>query len=154
MSNVQAATTPPALSKPLPVPDESSEGYWASTADHVLSISRCDHCGTYSHPPVVICGACLNTEPTFHWERVSGQGRVRSWTIMRDAFLPAFKADIPWLLVDVELDEQSELRTIGRLVDGPDARVKLHARVEVVFDDLVPGVSVPAFRLSTQGSPT
>lgn len=154
MSGAGAGVSPSALSKPLPVRDESSEGYWASTADHVLSISRCDHCGVYSHPPVVICGACLNTEPKFHWEPVSGQGRVRSWTIMRDAFLPAFKADIPWLLVDVELDEQNELRTIGRLVDGPDAPVKLNARVEIVFDDLAPGVSVPAFRLLTQGSAT
>lgn len=66
---------------------------------------------------------------------------------MRDAFLPGFKADIPWLLVDVELEEQAELRTIGRLVDGADAPVRLFSPVSVVFDELAPGIMVPAFKL-------
>jgi uncharacterized protein len=50
-------------------------------------------------------------------------------------------------LVDVELDEQADLRTIGRLLDGPDAPLTVGARVVVAFEDLAPGVAVPAFAL-------
>ena len=37
---------------------------------------------------------------------------------MRQSFLPGF--DVPFVLVDVELLVQADLRLIGRLVDGPD----------------------------------
>ena len=140
--------TDTSVAKPRPVPDAQSEGYWQAAAEGVLAISQCVHCGVYAHPPALLCTECRNPEPRFRWQPVSGRGKVRSWTIMRDAFLPAFKADIPWLLVDVELDEQAELRTIGRLVDGPDAPVRLLAPVTVEFDAIAPDVAVPAFRLA------
>jgi hypothetical protein len=73
---------------------------------------------------------------------------VRSWTIVRDAFLPGFEADVPYLLVDVELDVQAELRMIGRLVDGPDADIAIGDRVTVTFDRLADDVAVPSFRLA------
>jgi hypothetical protein len=50
-------------------------------------------------------------------------------------------------LVDVELAEQGGLRMTGRLLDGPDATVSVGAPVQVAFEDVAPGVGVPAFRL-------
>jgi hypothetical protein len=35
---------------------------------------------------------------------------------------------------------------IGQLLDGPETPVALGDAVEVAFEDLAPGVSVPAFR--------
>jgi hypothetical protein len=64
---------------------------------------------------------------------------------VRQSFLPGF--DVPFVLVDVELDEQSELRLIGRLVDGLDAPLHLGDRVRVAFEDVAPGVAIPAFEL-------
>ena len=66
---------------------------------------------------------------------------------MRQSFLPGFDDDLPFVLVDVELDEQADLRMIGRLLDGPDVALHLGDRVVVAFEDLAPGVSVPAFAL-------
>jgi hypothetical protein len=66
---------------------------------------------------------------------------------MRQSALPGFEADLPFVLVDVELLEQPELRLIGRLLDGPDAPLHLGAPVSVAFEDLDEGVSVPAFTL-------
>jgi hypothetical protein len=71
---------------------------------------------------------------------------------MRDAFLPAFKADVPWVVVDVELAEQPGLSVIGRLVDGADADVQLGRPVRVVFDDVAEGVSLPEFELVHEGT--
>ena len=106
-------------------------------------------CDAYSIPPDVVCQHCHSTEPDFTYVPVSGRGVVRSWTVMHQSFVPGFDALIPFVLVDVELEEQSDLRTIGRLLAGPDAPLAIGARVTVAFEDLAPGVSVPAFELAS-----
>lgn len=133
--------------KPVPVPDARSEGYWAAAANGVLALARCGRCGRFTHPPDVACPHCLSTDPAFTFVPVDGRGTVRSWTVLRDSFLPGFAADIPFVLVDVELDAQADLRLVGRLVDGPDAPVRLGDRVVTVFDPLGEGFAVPAFAL-------
>jgi hypothetical protein len=84
-------------------------------------------------------------DPCFEFTPVDGSGIVRSWTIIRQSFLPGF--DVPFVLVDIELAAQDDLRLIGRLVDGPDALLLQGARVRMVFEDLSPAIAVPAFAL-------
>jgi hypothetical protein len=67
--------------------------------------------------------------------------------VIRDSFLPGFDDLVPLVLVDVELDVQPDLRLIGQLVDGIDAELHLGDRVTTVFEDLAPGIAVPAFAL-------
>ena len=131
--------------RPVPVPDEQSAAYWEAAAEHVLTAARCSNCRMFSLPPDVVCPHCGTTSPDFAFEPVSGRGAVRAWTVVRQSFLPGF--DVPFVLVDVELDDQRELRLIGRLVDGVDAPLALGARVVVAFEDLAAGVAIPAFAL-------
>jgi uncharacterized OB-fold protein len=144
MTRAPASQTP---NKPAPVPDALSAGYWAAAARHELAIARCPVCSTFSIPPDNVCRTCSNTEQPFEYEVVSGNGNVRSWTIIRMAFLPGFKSDVPYVIVDVELDEQPDLRMLGRLTDGVEAPLRIGARVRVSFDTVVDGVSVPSFTL-------
>jgi uncharacterized OB-fold protein len=137
--------------RPLPVPDESSAPYWSAAARHALAIARCGRCGSFAIPPGQACPQCGSTDPRYAYQEVSGRGMVRSWTIIRQSFLPGFDADLPFLLVDVELAEQPELRMIGRLLDGPTAPVRIGAPVSVAFEDVAEGVSVPAFTLTGSG---
>ncbi|HEX4017728.1 MAG TPA: OB-fold domain-containing protein [Frankiaceae bacterium] len=134
-------------SRPVPVPDEQSAPYWNAAAEHVLTAARCANCRQLSLPPDVVCLHCGTTSPDFAFEPVSGRGSVRAWTVVRQSFLPGFEADVPFVLVDVELDEQRELRLIGRLMDGIDAPLSLGARVVTAFEDVAPGVAIPAFAL-------
>ena len=122
----------------LPVPDEVSAPYWAACADHGLKLPRCSDCGEFTLPP-----NCHSLEPAYTFEEVSGSGTVKTWTVIRHSFLKGF--DLPFLLVDVQLDDQPNVRMIGRLVDGPEIPLRIGDPVTVAFDDLVPGVSVPAF---------
>lgn len=135
------------MTRPLPVPDEASAAFWDATAEHVLSVARCSRCRTYAHPPDVVCPHCHSTDPQFAFEPVSGRGTVRSWTVVRQSFLPGFDDDLPFVLVDVELAEQAELRMIGRLLDGVDAPLAVGAQVHVAFERIAPDVAVPAFVL-------
>ena len=134
--------------RPVPVPDESSAPYWAAAARHVLALARCSRCGSFAIPPGQACPHCGSTDPEYAYQEMSGQGIVRSWTVIRQSFLPGFDADLPFMLVDVELAEQPELRMIGRLLDGPDAPVTIGTKVKAAFEDVADGISVPAFTLA------
>jgi hypothetical protein len=143
----------PGTGRPVPVPDELSAPYWEAAARHVLVIARCSRCGAFAIPPGQVCPACGTTDPSHVWTEVSGTGTVRSWTIIRQSFLPGFDDDLPYLLADVELtglelNGQAGLRMIGRLLDGPNSAVGAGTPVRVAFEDVASGVSVPAFRLS------
>lgn len=138
-------TVEPVTTRPVPAPDEMSAPFWAATARHELALARCSRCGAYAHPPDVVCPHCRSTDPDFTFASVSGNGTIRSWTVMRQSFLPGF--DVPFVLVDVELDVQPELRLIGRLMSGETPGLKLGARVRLEFEDLRPDVSIPAFEL-------
>jgi uncharacterized OB-fold protein len=149
-SAARTAAAKPDAARPLPVPDEQSAPFWQAAADHVLALARCTRCGSFALPPGVACPHCHSTDPAYAFEPVNRGGRVQSWTVMRQSFLPGFDDDVPFVLVDVELDVQEGLRMIGRLLDGPDAPLRLDDRVAVAFEDLAPGVSVPAFALEAR----
>ena len=128
----------------VPVPDELSAPYWAAAAQHQLKLPRCSQCGVFSMPPDITCPSCHTLEPNYTYEKVSGRGRVRTWTVVRRSFLSGF--DLPFMVVDVQLDDQPEVRLIGQLLDGADTPIKLGDAVDVAFDDISPGASIPAFR--------
>jgi len=134
--------------RPVPVPDESSHEFWAAAAQRTLMLARCSRCLKLSHPPDAVCANCGVTDPDFAFSAIDGSGYIRSWTIMRQSFLPGF--DDPFVLVDVELRAQQDLRLIGRLIDGVDVPLRLGAPVQTVFEDVAPGVAVPAFALDKE----
>jgi uncharacterized OB-fold protein len=131
--------------RPIPIPDETSAGFWEAAAKHVLALARCSNCGQMTLPPDITCPHCLCTDPKFTFEPVDGRGRIRTWTVISRSFLQGF--DLPFVLVDVELNDQPQVRIVGRLLDGPDAPLRLGAPVVVAFEDLAPDIAVPAFRL-------
>jgi uncharacterized protein len=102
----------------------------------------------FTHPPDAVCASCGSIEPNFVFAPVSGKGSVKSWTMVRQPLLPGFEREVPFLLVDIELEEQKELRITGRLLDGPQTPIRLGAPVHVTFEDIAPGVAVPAFVLT------
>jgi uncharacterized OB-fold protein len=134
-------TTP----RPVPVPDDGSAPYWRCAAGGALALARCGRCERFAHPPDVVCPRCGHTDPRFVFEAVAGQGVVRSWTVVRQSFLPGF--DVPFVLVDVALDVDADVRLIGRLVDGPAAPLRIGAPVGIAFERLDDDVAVPAFTL-------
>ncbi len=129
----------------LPVPDSTSAPYWEACARHILTLPRCSRCGEFTLPPDITCPHCHSIDPAFTFEPVSGRGKIRTWTIIRQSFLTGF--DVPFLLVDVQLDDQPSVRMVGRLLDGPETKLRIGDAVSVAFEDLAPGIAVPAFSL-------
>ena len=77
--------------------------------------------------PMPCAGHCGSADPGFDFVEVDGAGTVRSWTVMRQSFLPGFDDDVPFVLVDVELAAAPDIRLIGRLLDGPAAPLRAGA---------------------------
>jgi uncharacterized OB-fold protein len=144
----QVMTTIP---KPVPVPDADSEGFWKAAADHVLAIQRCTECGWFGYPPVVVCHGCLSPTRSFHFEKVSGQGTLKTWTVLHNAFLPGFQGDIPYVVAEIQLTEQEGLIMVVQLVGADPDSLRIGLPAEVIFDDVADGVSVPHFQLVEQG---
>ena len=130
--------------RPTPIPDDRSAGYWESAAIGTLTVVQCGACGASSFPPAWVCPVCRAAMPEITWQPVPGRGRIRSWTVVRQAFLPG--VDVPYTLLDVELDETEGVRVIGRLVGDPEAELHLDEQVVVEFEDLGSDMAVPAFR--------
>ena len=132
----------------MPVPDEVSAPFWEAAADGRLVLARCSRCETFVHPPEPVCPHCHHTDPRFAFEPAPTTGVVRSWTVIRQSFLPGF--NVPFTLLDVALDGLDDLRLIGRLApEGREPPEHIGEPVHVVFE--VPaggGPAVPSFVLS------
>jgi uncharacterized OB-fold protein len=131
--------------RPLPVADEVSAPFWAACAKHVFTLPRCSQCQEFSLPPESTCPHCHSADPQFTFVPVSGRGKVRTWTVIRQSLLVGFK--VPYLLVDVQFDDQPRVRMIAQLLDGPEKSLRIGAPVTVAFEDFARGVALPAFRL-------
>lgn len=130
--------------RPLPLVDDESRPYWEGARRHELVVLRCPSCAYYVHYPRGQCPRCGSGQlvPS----RVSGRGVVHSYTITHHRAAPGFEDRVPFVVALVELEEQPGLRIISNLSGcGPD-EMRIGMPVEVVFEDVTPGVTLPQFR--------
>jgi uncharacterized OB-fold protein len=118
----------PKTAFPVPVPDRDTQPFWDACARGELLIQRCGSCGKFLWQPRPVCSNCQTPEP--EWTKVSGEGTVASWTVMRPPTLPAYAEMIPFVILLVELAEG--VRLLGYLVDGDGRLLKTDGVAEGV----------------------
>ena len=126
-------------SKPPQLMTDVSRPFWEGARQGRLLIQRCTGCGALRHYPRLLCDQCYSDAAD--WVEASGRGVVHSWTVSHHAFHPSFKAELPYTLVTVDLDEG--VRALGRwrggaLSIGLQVQGKFEARadgVDLVFED-------------------
>lgn len=126
--------------KPLPKPSPTSRPFWEAARRHELQLQHCGACGKFIYYPRPRCPHC--TSDNLKWERVSGRGKLYSYTIVRRASTRSF-ADAPYVLAIVELDEGPRLTT--NLV-APQDQLKIGMPVAVHFDDVTPEHTLVKFK--------
>ena len=125
--------------KPLPRIGADSAPFWAATREGRLRLPFCEACGRPHLPPGPICPFCLSD--AIAWRDASGRGRITTFTVVHKAWFPSFAADLPYNVVQVELEEGPRL-TANLLGAAP----AIGMAVETVFDAVTPEVTLPRFK--------
>jgi uncharacterized OB-fold protein len=112
-----------------PNPDGLVAEFYRHLADGALRLQRCDACGTWRHPPRVLCGHCGAGD--WQWTPVSGRGALYTWTITHQMLFPPFADDLPYAVVVVELEEGPRLVTAIRGVEPSDLRLGLAVELRI-----------------------
>jgi hypothetical protein len=131
----------------LPVDDDrDTGGFWQAARDHRLVVRACAGCGAVLHVPVAYCHLCGSWEG--HWKRVSGRGRVYSWTTVEHQVHPAYPA--PYTVVLVELEDEPTVRMVGYLPGAVDLAEGQAMRVW--FEELDGDVVLPQWEPALEGT--
>ncbi|MCJ7520639.1 MAG: Zn-ribbon domain-containing OB-fold protein [Dehalococcoidia bacterium] len=127
---------------PVPIPPIiwDNMGYWEGINRHELVFQRCKECGTWRHPPRPVCPKCRSFEK--EWAPSTGKGAVYSWVTYQESPHPGFKA--PYSVVLLEMEEG--VRLVSNMVDIKPEEISIGMPVEVVFEDIAEGLTLPKFR--------
>lgn len=135
-------TAEDARRKPLPQPDADTAALWAGLRQGSLLLQHCLDCGHVQVYQQGLCRECLSGR--LEHRAASGRGRVHSYSVVHRAPGPAFRDDVPYAVLLVELEEGP--RMISSLVEGDPAAVTFDMAVELVCERVNDEVTLPRFR--------
>ena len=127
--------------KPLPEPTPDTAPFWKSLQEGKLRLQACAACGKLRHYPRPVCPHCYSMDQ--HWVEATGRGTVHSWTIAHHAFHPGFKAELPYVLVTVDLEEN--VRMQAQLRGVASDQLKIGLPVKVAFEIATKDLTLPVF---------
>jgi uncharacterized protein len=127
--------------KPLPAIDAESRPFWQAARERRLAIMRCRDCGKPFFYPRMLCPDCHSA--AVEWMNASGRGTIYTFTVARRPAGPAFKADVPYVVALVELEEGPRLMTniVGAEIDG----LRIGRAVKAIFEDVTDEVTLVKF---------
>lgn len=130
--------------KPVPEPTPESKPYWDALNEGRLVLQSCGACGKVRHYPRPLCDACYSFD--VRWIDAKGTGTIHSWTVTHHAFNPGFKAELPYVLVTVDLPEGVRMQAPLRNADA--SRLKRGLPVRLTIELAREGLALPAFTLA------
>ena len=128
------------MDKPRPRISPDNAPFWDGCRNHELLLPTCQDCAKAHLPPGPVCPFCFGDR--LEWKRASGRGTVTTFTVVHQPWFPAFKTEIPYNIVQVELAEGPRL--VANVVPATGLHVGLP--VEVVFDDVASDLTLPRFK--------
>lgn len=124
------------------VDDHDTAGFFEAAARGELAIRTCADCDSVLHVPVAYCRFCGSNAT--RWTATSGWGRLHSWTVVTHQVHASYP--VPYTVVLVDLEDRASVRLVGRLPGRPE--LEAGQRMEVWFETLPGGVTIPQWRLS------
>ena len=128
--------------KPLPTVDPESAPYWSALKENRLILKHCRDCGRHHFYPRALCPHCHSD--ALEWSDARGTGSIYSFTVARRPAGPAFKADAPYVVAVVELDEGARMMT--NIVTDDVESIRIGQRVAVTFDAVTDEITLPKFK--------
>ncbi len=130
--------------KPLPRPinPELTRPFWEAAKRHELVMPRCKTCDHVYFYPRSECPHCLSSDQ--EWVKVSGRGRLHSFTIIRQPANAAFTSDVPYVYAVVQLAEGP--RMISNIVECDLEALRVDMPLEAVYDNVTPEWTLVKFK--------
>ncbi len=132
-----------ATSKPLPRITQDSQPFWDGCKAHRLMLPYCCACGTPHLPAGPVCPFCFSDR--LEWREASGRGTISTWTVVHQPWFAAFRDDIPYNVVQIELEEGPRLT--ASIVGAANTALRVGLAVRVTFEDVSDSITLPRFRL-------
>lgn len=117
-------------SKPVPTANADSRLFWEACNRRELTFQKCGACGHVQFYPRALCTACQ--ADGLEWQTASGLGTVYTFTVNHRAPTPAFKAEAPYVIALVDLDEG--FRMMMNVINCAPDSVSIGLRVRVTFE--------------------
>lgn len=130
----------PQYRKPLPKLTPLNEPFWTYARKHKLRFMRCLACGRWIYPIAPHCQNCWSE--SHEWAPASGKGIVTSWVTYHKAFEESFRDDLPYTVIQVELEEG--IRLTSNFIE-PGTKPVYKMKVKVAFDDITPEFTLVKF---------
>ena len=141
---MKARVPPPEMARLNP--DRFTEPFWQAATEHRLVCARCVGCGTFRMPPAPRCHVCQSADTEY--VDLPGTGQLYSYTVIHKAVIPTLADRVPYVVAVVQLDGAPGARLVTNLVDVDTDEVSIGMPVQVAWDDVAAGVTLPRFRAS------
>ena len=128
--------------KPVPRVTPDNQPFWDGCRAQTLTLPYCEECERAFLPASPVCPWCFGER--IEWRPASGRGKVSTFVVVHQKWFPAFAGEIPYNVVQVELEEGP--RITSNLVDIANEDIRVDLPVEVVFDDVSDDITLPRFR--------
>jgi len=130
--------------KPLPRPinPELTRPFWEAAKRGELVMPRCKTCDHLFFYPRSECPRCLSGD--LEWVRVSGRGRLHSFTVIHQPANAAFRSDVPYVYAIVQLAEGP--RMVSNLVQCDLEALRVDMPLEAVYDAVTPEWTLVKFK--------
>jgi len=96
---------------PEPTPDLDSLPFWKGLEAGELRLQQCARCAALRWPARAICNRCGSFDAS--WVACPDAGVVSSWIRTHQVFAPAYRDRVPYVVVQVALAAQPDIRLIG-----------------------------------------
>ncbi|GAB3676058.1 Zn-ribbon domain-containing OB-fold protein [Actinocorallia lasiicapitis] len=111
--------------------DRDSAPWWDGVDRGEVLLQRCRDCGVKRFPARAVCNRCQGRQSD--WVPALGTGRVYSWIVNHQKFLP--DVPTPYAVLCVRLDEGEHILMYGNLVEGDSTQITQGMRVEAAIVD-------------------
>ncbi|MDR7949093.1 Zn-ribbon domain-containing OB-fold protein [Achromobacter aegrifaciens] len=118
------------MEKPSIRPTAETQPFWQGCRDRKLRYQTCDECGAVQRIPRSVCTHCHGQQ--LKWNESAGLGTVLSHTTVHRAPNAAFKAEAPYVIALVDLDEGFRLMVNTR--NDANSPLAIGQRVRIGFE--------------------
>jgi uncharacterized OB-fold protein len=128
----------------FPQPNFDDRDFWTSCDKHNLKFQCCAQCLQARHPPTPVCPNCNSFNVA--WKETNGLGVVYTFTVVHHASHEAVKPKLPYVVAVIVFDDVPGVRWVSNIADAPLESIHIGLKVEIWWDEIMPGRNIPRCR--------